>query len=75
MEIKIEQLKTFLPGMTESFNNLLLQLNSSAKTLSDEDVKKVIEATGNRLFVAKEIVGNKIIGMLTLVVINAFVAQ
>jgi ribosomal protein S18 acetylase RimI-like enzyme len=75
MEITIEQIKTFSPDMTQEFNNLLKQLNSNSRMLSDENVGRIIEESGNRLFVAREAIKNRIVGMLTLVVINAFVAK
>lgn len=71
MEITIEQLKTFSPDITDAVNNLLKQLNASARTLSDEDEKEIIEDVANRILVARESVGNKIVGMLTLIIINA----
>lgn len=71
MEIIIEQLKIFSPDITDMINNLLKQLNPSARTLSDEDEKKIIGDVSNRILVARESVGNKIVGMLTLIIINA----
>lgn len=71
MEIIIEQLKTFSQGVTEAINHLLKQLNPQARILSDEDEKEIINDTSNRIFVVRESVGNKIIGMLTLIIINA----
>lgn len=71
MEINIEQLKTFSEEVTDVLNNLLKQLNPNARTLSDEDEKEIIEETANRIFVARESVGNKIVGLLTLIIINA----
>lgn len=71
MEIKIEQLKTFSPDITKALNGLLLQLNPNARTLSDEDEKEIIEETSNRILVARESVSNKIVGILTLIIIKA----
>lgn len=71
MEIIIEQLKTFSPDIIDMINNLLKQLNPSARTLSDEDEKKIIGNVSNRILVARESIGNKIVGMLTLIIINA----
>lgn len=75
MEIIIEQLKTFSPSITQAFNDLLLQLNPKARTLIDGDVKKIIKEPSNSLFIAREAVGGKIVGMLTLVVLNALFAK
>jgi ribosomal protein S18 acetylase RimI-like enzyme len=66
MDIKIEVLKTYFSGLTEMLNNLLKQLDSSSKLLSDDDVREIIGSQSNRFFVAKD--GDKIIGMLILVI-------
>lgn len=71
MEITIEQLKTFSPDITQTLNNLLAQLNPNLKKLSNENVKEIIRAQSNRLFVVKEPVDNKIVGMLTLAILTA----
>ena len=68
MEIVIEQLKTLSPGVTDMLNNLLVQLDSNSKKLADEDIREIIEGQSNRLFIAREPDGNKMIGMLTLIV-------
>lgn len=75
MEISIEQLKTFSHDLTEMFNNLLKQLDVNARTLSDEDIREIIEGTANRIFVARKAVDNKIVGMITLIVVNDFSAK
>jgi ribosomal protein S18 acetylase RimI-like enzyme len=66
METTIEQLKTFSPDITKVVNNLLSQLDSDSKTLSDQDVKEIIESQSNLFFVAKN--RDKIVGMLTLII-------
>lgn len=75
MEIAIEQIKTFSPDITQAFNNLLVQLKPDAKILKDEDVRKVIEGSSTYLLVARDTSKNKIIGMLTLIIFNAFSAK
>ncbi|MBF8249933.1 MAG: streptothricin acetyltransferase [Candidatus Levybacteria bacterium] len=71
MEIKIEQLKTFAPDITQALNNLLVQLNPNSKKLTDEEVKEIIEETSSHLLIAKEPKDNKIVGMLTLITFSA----
>jgi len=68
MEINIEQLKTISQDVTQTLNDLLAQLSPGSKALSDEDAREIIEMSSNRLFVARELIDNKIVGMLTLVV-------
>src|ERR1035437_3080430 len=71
MEITIGQLKAFSPDITQTINNLLIQLNPNARTLSDEDEKEIIRETSNRILVARESESHEIVGMLTLVIIKA----
>jgi ribosomal protein S18 acetylase RimI-like enzyme len=73
MEIKVEQLKIFSSEVTGALNYLLVQLNPGSKILNDVDVKNVVENLSNRFFVAR--IDNKIIGMLTLIVVNTFSAK
>lgn len=68
MKIIIEQLKAIPRDAVSELNSLLMQLNTNSKTLDDKDVKEIIGESSNRLFVAREPVGNKIVGMLTLVI-------
>lgn len=68
MKITIEQLKTFSPSITQALNSLLEQLNPDLKKLSNENVEEIISVQANRLFIAKEPVNNKIVGMLMLVI-------
>jgi ribosomal protein S18 acetylase RimI-like enzyme len=72
MEIIIEQIKTFSPDMTESIGNLLIQLNPGSQKPNDESVKKAIERPGNHFIVAREIINNKIVGMLTVIIFDIF---
>lgn len=70
MEIKIEQLKTFSPGITQAINNLLIQLNPDLRMLTDENLKKIIAEPSNFLFVARDSGDNKIVGMAMITIIN-----
>lgn len=71
MEIILERLVTFTPEIMQTINNLLMQLNPDSKILSQEYAKDMIEGDSNRIFVARESVGNKIVGMLTLIIFCA----
>lgn len=75
MEIVIEQLEAFSPHAALEFNNLLKQLDANSRALSDEDVRKIIDGPTNRIFIARETAGNKIVGTITLVVVNNFSAK
>lgn len=70
MEITVEQVKELTPDITKVINNLLRQLSPDSRILNDEDVKKIIKDISNYFFVARETVGNKIVGMLTLIIFN-----
>jgi ribosomal protein S18 acetylase RimI-like enzyme len=71
MDIKIEQLKIFSTDIAKELNNLYVQLNPGSKNLSEEEINKVIEGTANRIIVART-EDNKIIGMMTLIIVEAF---
>lgn len=75
MEITIEQITTFSPDITGELDSLLKQLNPNARTLSDEDEKEVVMDKSNRILVAREPINNKIVGLLTLIVVNAQFAK
>jgi len=71
MEIIIERIETFSEGITREINNLLAQLHANPRMLSDEDVRNLIENQANRFFVARKSAGDKIVGMLTLAILDA----
>jgi len=75
MEIIIEQLKTISENQVLEINGLLKQLNPCSKNIDIKDVKEMIEVPENRLFVAKESEGNKIVGMLTLIIIKTLFSK
>lgn len=75
MEIIIEQLKTFSPGINKVFNDLLDQLSPGFKIFSDEDVKKIIAEPSNHLFVAKDFKDTKIVGMVMIVIVNTLLRR
>ena len=68
MEVYIEQVKNYSTGLTEAINRLLKQLNTDATLLKDDEVKTMIDSSANRLFVARKLNGEEIVGMLNLIV-------
>lgn len=68
MNIYIEKVKDYSGELTEAVNKLLVQLNETAVTLSDQEIKNMIAASANKFFVAKEVKSKKIVGMITLIV-------
>jgi ribosomal protein S18 acetylase RimI-like enzyme len=75
MEIAIEQLKVVSESRVDEINDLLKQLNPDSKTIDIDGIEKVIEVPENCLFVAKEKSTNKIVGMLTLIIIKTLFSK
>ena len=75
METIIEQLKSVSDSQVSEINSLLKQLNPDSKTIDIYGIKEMIEAPENRLFVAKEKAANKIVGMLTLIIIKTLFSK
>ena len=70
MEIIIERIETFSESIAPEINSLARQLVANSRMLDNEDVKNLVENQANRFFVAREAASNKIIGMLTLVILD-----
>jgi ribosomal protein S18 acetylase RimI-like enzyme len=71
MDISVEQITAFYPEITNSINELLMELDPDSKQLSHDDVKSIIENSNNYLLVAKTSPDNKVAGMITLIAVNA----
>jgi ribosomal protein S18 acetylase RimI-like enzyme len=71
MDISVEQVKVFYPEITNSINELLIELDPDSKRLSHDDVKSIIENSNNYLLVAKTSSDNKVAGMIALIAVNA----
>lgn len=68
MTCKLELVEKVTDEVVDAFQRLLPQLSSSAKPLSAEGLRKVVEAPCNSFFVARDVTTNEIVGSLTLVV-------
>jgi ribosomal protein S18 acetylase RimI-like enzyme len=75
MEIIIEQLKSVSESQVYEINELLKQLNPDSRIIDINAIKEMIEVPENRLFVAREKVTNKIVGMLTLIIIKTLFSK
>ena len=75
MEIIIEQLKSASDSHVIEINGLLKQLNPDSETIDIYGIKEMIEVPENRLFIAKEKSTNKIVGMLTLIIIKTLFSK
>jgi ribosomal protein S18 acetylase RimI-like enzyme len=68
MGVDVEHLKTFTHDIVPALNGLLSQLHSDSEPLNDRDAREIIEGSSNSLFVARDHVDNKIVGMIILVI-------
>lgn len=66
--IVVEKLEIISDGVIEALNSLLLQLNTSAKLLTKDNIREILDSPVNYLFVAKDSDTNTIVGMLTLII-------
>lgn len=64
----VETVKDLNEDLLKAINSLLVHLNLSSEELSREDLESMINASSNRLIIAKEKDSGKIIGMITLIV-------
>lgn len=65
--ITVEKLVAVTPKVTTTINILLLQLNPSAQSLTDEDLTALVAQSTTHLFVAKDTQTDTMVGMVTLV--------
>ena len=70
MEFNVEQIKKYSKEFVGEINNLLKQLNEASSPLEENGLKAFLASPASRLFAAKKLYDEKIIGMVTLVVIS-----
>lgn len=68
MEINIERIKDYSEELVLQINKLLKQLDETAAPLTENDVRGMISSPINKLFVARELENNKIVGMISLII-------
>lgn len=66
--IIVEKVTKVSGEVLEALNSFLPHLISDPRTLTEADLQNMIDATGNRLFVAKDKESGKIIGTITVIV-------
>jgi ribosomal protein S18 acetylase RimI-like enzyme len=64
--MKINEINEVTPILVEAFQKLIPQLSTSATIPNENDLKKIINASGTTMFVAEE--QDKILGSLTLLI-------
>lgn len=68
MEFYIEILKKFSLELITALNKLLKQLDNTATPLTKADIENMIVSPAIRLFVARRLDNEEIIGMLTMII-------
>jgi GNAT superfamily N-acetyltransferase len=64
----IEELKEATDPDAKSIRSLVAQLDDQFQVLSDEDIKEMLSASSNHLYVYREKESHEIVGMITLIV-------
>ena len=64
----IEQVKAFSPEMADAVRNLAIQIGKNYKTLTDDDLKEILDSPHSFLFIAKHISTQEIAAMIMVIV-------
>ena len=67
-QIYIEQLKKYSLDAVTALNSLLMQLNNRATPLTKSAIREMMDSPATRLFVARRLDNNQIIGILAMIV-------
>lgn len=63
----ISEVDSFSHDLLETVRSLAQQEGRNYKDLSNDDLKEIIDSSSTYLYIAKEVVSDKIVGMVTLV--------
>ena len=66
-EIFIEEAANFSTQLARKIRQLVSQLDDNFQTLTDEDIKEIIDSSNTHLYLAKLKKSRQIVGMITLV--------
>src|SRR5882672_314218 len=64
----IERVTTFSPEIAEAVRNLASQIGKNYKTLTDDDLKEILNSSQSFLFISREVSTNQIAGMVMAIV-------